>query len=663
MTKPLKIDFPNLVRAQSLRKGLMAGLIVSATYTFAAVSTPSIRAATIDPANWPLLTPPLARDERLEQQVQQWLERLTLSEKVGQLIQADLGSVTPAQARRYHLGSILNSGETGPGENPRAPAEQWLMLADAFWSASTDRSDGRAGIPLLWGTDAVHGHNNVLGATIFPHNIGLGAANDAELVKAIGQATALEMRVTGQDWTFAPTVAVVRNDRWGRTYESYSEQPAIVARLAAALVTGLQGKPGSNEFLKSPHVIATAKHFIGDGGTANGVDQGDNQMTESQLRDLQLAGFTATLDAGVQSVMASFNSWHGVRLHGHKPLLTDVLRDRLKFDGITIGDWNGHAMVPTCRPGDCLPAINAGLDVFMVPEAWQQLHQALQRDARSGALPPQRLNEAVARVLRVKLRAGLFDAGAPSSRTVAGQWAQLGSAEHRALARRAVRQSLVLLKNGRVKGTSVLPIPPGATVLITGPLADDLPAQMGGWSMNWQGADTSDRDFPGATAIGAGLKQAIETAGGKVISTGDAAGDPPAADLAIVIYGERPYAEFKGDRPDVDFQPGEPLSELKRLREAGIPTVSVFISGRPLWVDPELAASDAFVAVWLPGTAGEGVADVLVADASGKQTYDFTGRLSFSWPADPADAAVNADQADPVPRFPLGYGLSYQVKP
>lgn len=659
---PLEFDLRDGCPALSLSRTIVAGLVVAATCSIATAWTPLARAATVDPANWPLLTPPLARDEHIEQQVQRWLARLTLPEKIGQLVQADLGSVTPAQARRFHLGSILNSGETGPGENSRAPAEHWLKLADAFWSASTDRSDGRAGIPLLWGTDAVHGHNNVLGATIFPHNIGLGAANDAELVKAIGQATAREMRVTGQDWTFAPTVAVVRNDRWGRTYESYSEQPAIVARLSAALVTGLQGAPGSDEFLKSPHVIATAKHFIGDGGTVNGVDQGDNQMTESQLLDLQLAGFTATLDAGVQSVMASFNSWHGVRLHGHKPLLTDVLRGRLKFDGITIGDWNGHAMVPTCRPGDCLPAMNAGLDIFMVPEAWQQLHQSLQRDARSGALSPERLNEAVARVLRVKLRADLFDAGAPSSRAVAGQWAQLGSAEHRALARRAVRQSLVLLKNESAKGKPVLPVMPGKTILITGPLADDLPAQMGGWSMNWQGADTSKRDFPSATAISVGLKQAIESAGGKTISASDATGELPAADLAVVIYGERPYAEFKGDRPDVDFQPDEPLSELRRLRAAGIPTVSVFISGRPLWVDPELAASDAFVAVWLPGTAGEGVADLLVADASGERKHDFTGRLSFSWPAASADATVNAEQTNPVPRFPVGYGLSYQAK-
>jgi len=260
---------------------------------------------TINPSVWPQRPPTFVDDGRVEKQVQQWLKRMTLPEKVGQLVQADLGSVTPEQVRQFHLGSILNSGETGPGGDSRAPPEQWLTLADKFWSASTERRAGRAGIPVLWGTDAVHGHNNVLGATIFPHNIGLGAANDPALVEAIGRATAKEMRITGQDWTFAPTVAIARNDRWGRTYEAYAEQPALVARLSGAMVTGLQGELGSSGFLQSPHVIATAKHFIGDGGTVDGKDQGDNRMSESELRDLQLAGYVSALDAGVQVVMAS----------------------------------------------------------------------------------------------------------------------------------------------------------------------------------------------------------------------------------------------------------------------------------------------------------------------------------------------------------------------
>lgn len=617
-------------------------------------------AATIDPSVWPQRSPTFADDVRVEQQVQQWLKRLTLPEKVGQLIQADLGSVTPEQVRQFHLGSILNSGETGPGGDSRAPPKQWLELADKFWSASTDRLTGRAGVPVLWGTDAVHGHNNVLGATIFPHNIGLGAANDPALVESIGRATAKEMRITGQDWTFAPTVAIARNDRWGRTYEAYAEQPALVARLSGAMVTGLQGEIGSRTFLQSPHVIATAKHFIGDGGTVDGKDQGDNRMTETELRDLQLAGYVSALDAGVQVVMASFNTWHGRRLHGHQSLLTDVLRDRLNFDGIVIGDWNGHAMLPGCRPGDCLAAISAGLDLYMVPEAWQQLLRSLIRDARSGALPADRLNQAVARVLRVKVRAGLFDAGPPSSRQYAGQWALLGGTEHRALARRAVRQSLVLLKNDLVKGQAALPVKPGTTVIITGSAADHLPSQMGGWSMNWQGADTSNHDFPNAKTMLAGLRDAIEVAGGTVLYLAEMTNDLPAADLAIVIYGEQPYAEFKGDRADVDFEPEKPLKQLKQLRSAGIATVSVFLSGRPLWVDPELAASDAFVAAWLPGTAGEGVADLLVANTEGQARGDFTGRLSFSWPASPADATVNVGQDEHLARFPFGFGLDYR---
>ena len=609
----------------------------------------------IDSRRWPQTAAPIPRNPSIEASVADLLARMTLAEKVGQIIQADLGSVTPEDVRQYHLGAILNSAETGPDGNIRAEPAAWLALADRFWQASTDTSEGRAGVPLLWGTDAVHGHNNVLGATIFPHNIGLGAAGDPELVARVAHATAREIRVTGLDWTFAPTVAVVRNDRWGRTYEGYAESPALVARYAESFITGLQGRPGQPDFLRGEHVFGTAKHFIGDGGTADGIDQGNNLADETELRDLHGPGYVAAIGAGVQFVMASFSSWHGQRLHGHQALLTDVLRKRMGFDGVVIGDWIGHAHVPGCTPERCAQAINAGLDLFMAAGHWRALHANTMADVSAGRISMARLDEAVARMLRVKLRAGLFEAGLPSQRPVAGEWTMLGGAEHRALAREAVRRSLVLLKNRQA-----LPVAPGARVLVTGPGADNIGMQAGGWSMNWQGTDTSNADFPAGTSIVDGLREAVQASGGTLVHHPTLPAQLPAADVAVVVYGETPYAEFKGDRADVDFKPTEPLATLRRLQAAGIKTVSVFLSGRPLWVEPELAASDAFVAAWLPGTAGRGIADVLVAGADGRPRHDFVGRLSFSWPAAAEQAQVNVGDGDYNPAFAFGFGLSYR---
>jgi beta-glucosidase len=616
-----------------------------------AIAAPADSKITIHPEIWPTAKSPIAADPVIEAKVADLIKRMTTEEKVGQIIQADISSVTPEDAKAYNLGSILNGGNSGPGNDDHAPASEWLKLADKLWLASTTT---RLGIPAMWGTDAVHGHNNIVGATVFPHNIGLGAANDPDLMEEIGKVTAKEIRVTGLDWTFAPTIAVVRNDRWGRIYESYSESPDIVRSYAPRLVYGLQGRPTDKDFLKGDHLMATVKHFVGDGGTLNGKDQGDNLMSEEQLRDLQAAGYPAAINAGVQSVMASFNSWHGEKMHGFKPLLTDVLRGRFGFDGLVVGDWNGHGQVKGCTTIDCAASINAGLDLFMAPDNWKELYKNTLAQAKSGELPMSRLDEAVSRILRVKFRSGIFEAGLPSKRPLAGQWDTLGSKEHMALARKAVRESLVLLKN-----QGVLPIKPGATVLVMGDGADDIGKQSGGWTINWQGTGNTLKDFPNGISIYGGIKKAVEAAGGKALLVKDMSAKLPKADVAIMIYGEDPYAEFQGDRDNVDFVPTEPLDMLTKLKSAGMPTVSVFLSGRPMWVNPEMNQSDAFVAAWLPGTAGDGVADMLVAGKDAKPAYDFKGRLSFSWPKSSDDVQLNVGDANYDPLFAYGYGLNY----
>lgn len=616
----------------------------------------------VHPELWPTGASPLPEDPALEAAVKDLLGRLTLEEKVGQVIQASITHVTPEDVREYHLGSVLNGGGGWVGDVREARPADWLALADAFYEASMDTSDGGVAIPLIWGTDAVHGHNNIVGATLFPHNIALGATRDPHLVRRIGEVTAVEMSVTGIDWNFSPTVAVARDDRWGRSYESYSEDPEVVRMLGRAMIEGLQGPPGTPGFLGPPRVVATAKHFLGDGGTDRGIDQGDNLASEQELIDIHLAGYRGALAEGVQAVMASFSSWHGEKLHGHRGLLTEVLRHRLGFDGMVVGDWNGHGQLPGCSNESCPESFNAGVDMFMVPEDWKGLYRNTLAQVREGTIPLERLDEAVGHILRVKMRAGLFEAGKPSERPLGGEFQRLGSPEHRQVARQAVRQSLVLLKNDG----GFLPIAPGTHVLVAGDGAHDVGKQSGGWTLSWQGTENTNEDFPGATSIWQGIRDAVEAAGGRATLAPDgqweggwegAAEDKP--DVAVVVYGEDPYAEFQGDRLSVLYDGGEDLVLLERLGEAGLPVVSVFLSGRPLWVNPHLNASDAFVAAWLPGSEGGGVADLLVAGPDGVAAHDFTGRLSFSWPRLPTQAVLNAGDEGYDPLFPLGYGLTY----
>ena len=606
--------------------------------------------AVVHPLEWPRPARALAPDDRLEARIDALLARMTPEEKVGQLIQADIDSITPDDLRHYPLGSVLNGADHAPGNDKLASPREWLKLADRFYEASTAAPHA---VPVMWATDAVHGDNNIPGATIFPHNIGLGAARDPTLLERIGAITALEVRVTGLDWTFAPTVAVVRDARWGRTYESCGEDPRLVAACAAALVEGLQGRPGTRRFLDAAHVLATAKHFVGDGGTG-GRDEGDNGASEAELREVEAAGHVAAIAAGVQTVMASFSSWQGVKMHGNRALLTGVLKERMGFDGLVIGDWDGHAQVPGCTSVSCAPAVNAGIDVLMAPERWRPLFLNLLAQVNSGEIPAARLEDAVRRVLRVKLRAHLTAEGRPSSRPFAGHWELLGAPAHRAVARQAVRESLVLLKNDQ----QLLPLSPHSRVLVAGDGADNVQKQCGAWTIDWQGRRPS-ADIRPAESIFAGIRAAVRAAGGSAeLSPGGEFSVRP--DVAIVVFGEHPYAEGAGDVPSLAYaDERRDVALLGRLHAQGIPVVAVLISGRPLWIEAELALCDSFVAAWLPGAEGGGVADVLFRSPDGTVRHDFRGRLPLSWPRAPA-AAGSARPAGPL--FPYGYGLRYAVK-
>jgi len=607
---------------------------------------------------WPKITSEVKADPNIEQKVDALLANMTLEQKIAQMIQPEIRDITVEDMRRYGFGSYLNGGGAFPNNNKHSTPQDWINLAEAMYQASVDDSLDGINIPTMWGTDAVHGHNNVIGATLFPHNIGLGAANNPELIEEIARITATEVMVTGIDWVFAPTVATVRDDRWGRTYEGYSEDPEIVRSYAASIVKGLQGR-ANQDFLGDNRVISTVKHFIGDGGTVKGDDQGNNLASEQELFDIHAQGYVGGLTAGAQSVMASFNSWHGEKIHGSKYLLTDVLKEKMGFDGFVVGDWNGHGQIKGCSNENCPQAANAGLDMYMVPtQAWLPLMNNLIEQTKSGEISMARVDDAVRRILRVKFRAGLFDKASPAKRQFSGKTELIGHENHRKVAQQAVRESLVLLKNNN----QILPLAPTLNVLVTGDAAHNIGKQSGGWTITWQGTNNTNADFPGGSSILDGLTSQIKAAGGEVQYNieGNYTSKP---DVAIVIFGEEPYAEGHGDLESLDYQRGnkKDLALLEQLKSQGIPTVSVFISGRPMWVNAELNQSDAFVAAWLPGSEGKAVADVLLRDQDGNQQYDFTGKLSFSWPASPYQL-VNRFDEDYAPLFPYGYGLSYADK-
>ncbi|RXZ65031.1 glycoside hydrolase family 3 protein [Pelagerythrobacter rhizovicinus] len=601
----------------------------------------------VHPDQWPRVAYPRIVAPEGEARVQDLLSQMTVEQKVGQIIQADIGSVTPEEVCEYHLGSVLNGGNSGPGGNDLAPAPEWLALADAFYTASMECPSGGPAIPIMWGTDAVHGHSNIVGATIFPHNVGLGAARDPDLIERIGRATAIEIRVTGQEWTFAPTVTVPQDYRWGRAYEGYSSDPALVASYVGRMVRGLQGPASTAPILAGPHVAASTKHFLADGATVDGKDQGDAAISELELRLVHGAPYIPAMENGVATVMTSFSSWQGVKISGNKGLVTDILKDRLGFGGLVITDWNAHGQIAGCSNSSCPIAIDAGLDMLMAPDTWRDLYASTLAEVKAGTISMARLDDAVARVLRVKQRLGLFEAGKPSTRPLSGDYDLLGAPEHRAVAREAVRKSLVLLKN-----TGVLPLKPSARILVAGDGADDIARQSGGWTLSWQGTGLDNSDFPGATSLWRGIERAVSAAGGSAELAPDGAFERR-PDAAIVVFGETPYAEFQGDIPSLQLRPELrwPIETMRKLKEAGIPVVAVMITGRPLYVNEALNEADAFVTAWLPGSEGGGVADLLFAGADGNPAYDFQGRLPTAWPA--------TARHDGPTLFPFGYGLTY----
>ena len=607
--------------------------------------------ARVHPEQWPEIAFPRVLTEAGEARVQAILARMTVEQKVGQIIQADIASVTPEDVRRYRLGSVLNGGNSGPGGDDLAPAEKWLELADAFYDASMDVAVGEPAIPIVWGTDAVHGHSNIIGATIFPHNVGLGATRDPELIERIGQVTAVEIRVTGQEWTFAPTVAVPQDYRWGRAYEGYSSDPSLVAAYVGSMIRGLQGPPSTSPILAGPYVAASTKHYLADGGTTDGRDQGDAAISELELRLIHGAPYIPAIENGVATIMTSFSSWNGVKLSAHRGLVTDVLKGRMNFDGMVITDWNAHGQVAGCSNASCPRAVDAGIDMFMAPDSWRMFYDSTLAQVRDGTIAMDRLDDAVARVLRLKERLGLFEMGKPSERPLSGEYHLLGAPDHRAVAREAVRKSMVLLKN-----TGVLPLQPGGRILVAGDAANDIARQSGGWTLSWQGTGLENDLFPGATSLWSGIEQAATATGGSAQLSEDGT-FTQRPDAAIVIFGETPYAEFQGDIATLQLRPElrGPIATMRRLKEQGIPVVAVMITGRPLYVNEALNTADAFVAAWLPGSEGAGVAAMLFAGADGAPAFEFQGLLPTAWPATARHGGATL--------FPFGYGMRYADGP
>ena len=590
---------------------------------------------------------PLPLNPDIELQIDEILPRLTLEQKVGQVIQGDSDSVSPEDVKKYRLGSVLSGGNSAPGPLPYAQTKDWLEMADKYFNASIDDEGVEIPIPIIWGIDAVHGHANLKGAIVFPHNVGLGAMNNPGLIEKIAQITAHELTVSGHDWTFAPTLAVPMDLRWGRAYEGFSENPKIVKSYGDRVVIGLQGQFGSDNFLSDGKVISSAKHFLADGATENGVDQGDALISEKELSRVHASGYYSSIPAGVQTIMASFSSWNGRKIHGDKELLTNVVKGKLGFNGFIVGDWNGHGQVPGCTNTDCPQSLNAGLDMYMAPDSWKGLYESTLKHVKNGTISMERLDDAVRRILRVKINSGIFKKGPPSSRPNAGNENLLALPKNRKIARQAVRESLVLLKNNN----NILPIDPSKRILVIGDGAPSISKASGGWTLSWQGNNHNNDEFPNGVSILDGIKHIVNRAGGKVIFSQDGKSSED-VDVVIAVFGEDPYAEFQGDKQNLDFVSNAfDTKILKIFKNKGIPVVSVFLSGRPLWTNPEINNSDSFIAAWLPGSEGGGIAEMLFrSDLS----YNFSGKLPFGWPS----KAIVSEKSKNL--FELGYGLEYE---
>jgi beta-glucosidase len=567
-----------------------------------------------------------------DKQVDALLARMTLDEKIGQMVQVDSSALKDkADVRKYFLGSVLSGGTSDPADGNSI--QSWVKLVTEFQNQALQT---RLKIPLIYGIDAVHGHNNVDGAVIFPHHIGMGATHDPRLVERAERVTAEETAGTGIRWAFAPCVAVPQDERWGRTYEGYGDNTALVSRLGAAAVIGFQGKKLSAD---PTSVLACAKHFIGDGGTQGGVDQGNTVCDEATLRKLFLPPYRDAIKAGVGSIMVSYSSWNGAKMHGNKYLLTDVLKGELGFQGFLVSDWAAIDQLSPDFKSDIEKSINAGLDMIMIPNGadkpnnYVEFIGDLKALIAEGKVSQARIDDAARRILRIKFALGLFESTATDPKLTAA----IGSPEHRAVARECVRESLVLLKNDK----HTLPLSKNIKHLAVIGTADDLGMQCGGWTIDWQGGNGNVTH--GGTTILAAIRQSVspET---EVTFSPDASGLKN-ADAVIVVVGEPPYAEMKGDRTNLDLL-AKDLELIVKAKASGAPVVTILLSGRPLVLNSALTDSSAFVAAWLPGTEGLGVTDVLF----GK--YKFTGKLPRSWPA--RNEFNNAGDS----LFPFGFGLT-----
>jgi len=594
-----------------------------------AVVVPSAGAAAA-PALLPYQNPALPVPDR----VADLMARMTLDEKLGQMTQAERAALNPqSDLATLRVGSVLSGGGSAPSPNT---AQAWADMYDSFQRTALTTP---LAIPMIYGVDAVHGHNNVRGATIFPHNVGLGATRDAALVQNIGRATAEEVSGTGIDWDFAPCLCVVRNDRWGRSYESFGEVPAIPTAMST-IVTGLQG---TTLGAAPASVLATAKHYIGDGGTTGGVNAGNTQLTEAQLRAIHLPPFQAAIAKGVGSVMISYNSWNGVKDHGNRHLITDILKNELGFSGFVVSDWAGIDQIDGqtgFSAADVDASINAGIDMVMVPNDYRGFINLLRAEVNNGHIQRARIDDANRRILTKKFQLGLFEHPF-TDRTFTGT---VGSAAHRTLARQAVQESQVVLKNAG----GVLPLARSAKVFVAGKSADNIGLQSGGWTISWQGA--SGNTTPGTTVL-QGVRNTV-TGGGSVTYDRNGNGINNTYAAAVAVVGETPYAEGAGDRPGGMGLDQEDLTTLNRLQASGVPVVVVLVSGRAMDITAQLPNWRALVASWLPGTEGQGVADVLFGVAHP------TGKLPVSWPQNASQEPVN-DGDGKTPLFPLGFGLTY----
>ena len=628
-TKGIKYPFFSGARQLSLTKISTSILLLIVSYFFSGCNT----------------TEPVVKQETIiGKSVESVVEMMTLDEKVGQMTQAGRAFlVSEDDIKDYYLGSILNGGGSSP--DPNTPGA-WADMLDSYQDQAAQT---RLGIPLLYGTDAVHGHNNVLGATIYPHNIGLGATRNVDLVRELGTLTAKEVRATGINWTFAPCVANSRDERWGRAYESFGEDVTLIAAMGAAQVEGLEG----NSLSASDAILSCTKHFIGDGaptwGTGlNGmIDRGDALISEAELRALHLPPYQAAIAAGTGSIMASYNSWNGLKLHGHKYLMTDLLKGELGFEGFIVSDWQGIDEIHGDYKSDIINSINAGIDMVMVPgsthgggKGYRDFIKLLKEAVNEGSIEMSRIDDAVTRILRIKDEMGLFDNPYNNDRALLST---VGSSTHRDLARQAVRESVVMLKN-----ESTLPLSKDLTrIVVAGRGANNIGMQCGGWSISWQGGNGATTE---GTTIYEGVQQLSSEGTEVILSEDGTAAD--VADAVIVVIGEDPYAEMHGDRGNLELS-SEDIAVLTRVEASGVPMVVVLLSGRPMILNSALENADAFLAAWLPGTEGDGIAEVIFGD------YNPTGKLPVTWPAAMDQIPINSGDSNYDPLFAYGYGLSY----